>query len=114
QEDYIRSRTDLSEEVRQFALDLLYSDSEARVRINTGGAGAALEHEETEPPDLPGYRIISQLGRGGMGAVYLAERTTRDFEHKVAIKIIKPGVLLDTLVERFRRERQILARLNHP
>ena len=49
-----------------------------------------------------------------MGSVWLAERADRDFDHEVAIKVIKPGVLSDSLVERFRRERQILAQLNHP
>ena len=116
QEDFIRSREAIAEEVRDLALEFLHSDRERRLAIHTGGAGEALRDEdgEIEPPELPGYRIVRQLGRGGMGAVFLAERSTRDFEQSVAIKVIKPGVLGDTLVERFRRERQILARLNHP
>ncbi|WP_305097195.1 serine/threonine-protein kinase [Croceibacterium aestuarii] len=116
QKAYIENHTGVTEEIRKFALALLVSENQMRVPINTGGAGEALRDadEEFEPPDLPGYRLVRLLGRGGMGAVFLAERTARDFQQKVAIKVIKPGVLGDTLVDRFRRERQILARLNHP
>src|SRR5690606_28495446 len=73
-----------------------------------------LDDEDAVPLELPGSRIGRQLGRGGMGAGWLAERDGAGFEHRVAIKVIKPGVLVEALVERFRRERQILARLNHP
>ncbi len=115
-EAFIASRDNVSSDVRDLALALLRSEEEDRVSIRTGGAGEALKDDDDEivPPDLPGYTIIRQLGRGGMGAVFLAERATRDFEQKVAIKVIKPGVLGDALVDRFRRERQILASLNHP
>jgi len=111
---YIESRTDLPEEVRRQALALLHSDRDEPASIQTGGAGQALTDDDAPPPGLPGYRIVRQLGRGGMGAVWLAERDGAGFEHKVAIKFIKPGVLIEALVDRFRRERQILARLNHP
>lgn len=60
------------------------------------------------------YRLINEIGRGGMGTVYLAERADDEFEHRVAIKILKRGLDTDEIVGRFRRERQIVARLNHP
>ncbi|HEX5689322.1 MAG TPA: serine/threonine-protein kinase, partial [Roseiflexaceae bacterium] len=60
------------------------------------------------------YRVGRQLGRGGMGAVYLAERDDDEFEQRVAIKLIKRGMDSDEIVQRFRQERQILAQLNHP
>ncbi|HRI03759.1 MAG TPA: serine/threonine-protein kinase [Pyrinomonadaceae bacterium] len=60
------------------------------------------------------YRIIRELGFGGMGAVFLAERTDGEFEQKVAIKVIRQTIAESHMVERFRRERQILASLNHP
>ncbi len=63
---------------------------------------------------IGGYKIVSELGRGGMGAVYLAERADGEFEQTVAIKIIKRGMDTDEIVSRFRYERQILARLHHP
>src|SRR3546814_16922523 len=49
-----------------------------------------------------------------MGAVYKGERGGGDFHHIVAIKLIKPGLLSETLVERFQHERQALADLGHP
>ncbi len=60
------------------------------------------------------YKIISEIGRGGMGAVYLAERDDQEFVKRVAIKLIKRGMDTDFVVQRFRNERQILANLDHP
>jgi serine/threonine-protein kinase len=63
---------------------------------------------------VAGYRLIGRLGRGGMATVYLAERIDGRFEHRVAIKIMRPGAAADALARRFRDEQQILASLNHP
>ena len=63
---------------------------------------------------LGAYRIIKEIGRGGMGAVYLAERADGEFERHVAIKALKRGTDTEEVLRRFRAERQILARLNHP
>jgi eukaryotic-like serine/threonine-protein kinase len=60
------------------------------------------------------YAIIRELGRGGMGAVYLAERADGAFQKQVAIKILKRGTDTDEVLRRFRVERQILGRLTHP
>jgi eukaryotic-like serine/threonine-protein kinase len=60
------------------------------------------------------YKIISEIGRGGMGAVYLAERDDAHFTRRVALKLIKRGMDTDFVVQRFRNERQILASLDHP
>ena len=60
------------------------------------------------------YRLVRLLGRGGMGAVYLAERADGQVEQRVAIKFVRPGADLPALRERFLRERRILASLNHP
>lgn len=59
------------------------------------------------------YTVLEQLGEGGMGAVYLAERTDAQFEKKVAIKLIRPGPGSVALLDRFYKERQILAGLEH-
>jgi eukaryotic-like serine/threonine-protein kinase len=85
-------------------------------RIAALQTGSALDqlNEEIVPQNIGAYRIIGDLGRGGMGAVYLAERLAGDFDHQVAIKVIKTGLFSQTLIERFRRERQTLAQLNHP
>lgn len=58
------------------------------------------------------YRIVREIGRGGMGAVFLATR--EDFKKRVALKIIKRGMDTDDIVRRFERERKVLAALNHP
>jgi len=60
------------------------------------------------------YRIIEPIGRGGMGAVFLAERADGGFEQQVALKIIRGGVASGQIVRRFESERQILAGLHHP
>ncbi|HEX8748379.1 MAG TPA: protein kinase [Pyrinomonadaceae bacterium] len=60
------------------------------------------------------YKVVSQIGRGGMGAVYLAERDDNTFQRRVAIKLIKRGMDTDFILRRFRHERQILAALDHP
>lgn len=60
------------------------------------------------------YRLTEELGRGGMGMVFLAERADGEFKQKVAVKLIKRGMDSDFIIRRFRHERQILAALNHP
>lgn len=60
------------------------------------------------------YVLVEELGRGGMGVVYRAERVDGEFEQTVAIKLIKRGMDTDVVLKRFRRERQITAALNHP
>lgn len=60
------------------------------------------------------YKLLWELGRGGMGTVYLAERDDEEYHTKVAIKLVRPGMDTDIILHRFRRERQILAHLQHP
>lgn len=63
---------------------------------------------------LGAYRIVKEIGRGGMGSVYLATRADDEFQKRVAIKLIKRGMDTDFIIKRFRNERQILASLDHP
>jgi len=60
------------------------------------------------------YVVVRELGRGGMGAVYVAQRADGQFEKRVAIKVLKRGTDTDEVLRRFRIERQILANLEHP
>lgn len=60
------------------------------------------------------YQIIREIGRGGMGTVYLAERADDQYRKQVAIKLIKRGMDTDAILHRFMMERQILANLEHP
>jgi hypothetical protein len=85
-------------------------------RLAALSTGAALDHAEEEPVParIGAYRITGLIGRGGMGAVYRGERDLGDFSHVVAIKVVRSGLLSESLIERFGRERAILARLHHP
>ena len=60
------------------------------------------------------YRILREIGRGGMGAVYLAERADDEYQKRVALKLIKRGMDTDSVLRHFRKERQILAGFDHP
>jgi len=60
------------------------------------------------------YRLISELGHGGMGVVYRAQRIGGVSGHFVALKVVKRGMDTDEILGRFRREREILAHLKHP
>ena len=66
------------------------------------------------PARVGPYRLVRELGRGGMGAVFLAERDDDEYRAKVAVKLVRPGMDTEFILSRFRRERQTLARLQHP
>ena len=70
--------------------------------------------EAAEPERRIGpYRLLRELGHGGMGTVYLAGRADDEYHKRVAIKVIR-GLDSVAIVQHFRRERQILAALEHP
>jgi len=73
----------------------------------------AIESQNVEER-VGNYRLLRKIGSGGMGSVYLAERDDDEFRKQVAIKFIRGGALRENAIKRFRRERQILARLEHP
>src|SRR5690606_38376547 len=60
------------------------------------------------------YRIEGEAGRGGMGVVYRATRADGAFRKTVALKLVKRGMDTDEVLARFRREREVLAGLDHP
>jgi eukaryotic-like serine/threonine-protein kinase len=82
-----------------------------RARLPMPGAAAepALEGRR-----LGAYQLVREIGRGGMGAVYLAERADGQFEKQVALKLLPLGLGVGTARERFLAERHILAQLEHP
>ena len=82
-----------------FSADFFDGESPAE-----GRAGQAVGH----------YRIIRKIGRGGMGTVFLAERADGEFKQEVALKVVRRSLTGPELARRFRREREILAPLNHP
>ena len=75
---------------------------------------AARDQEESLPASIGPYAVQRQIGVGGMGAVYLASRADQHYSKLVAIKVIRPGMEQDRIIQRFRRERQIVASLDHP
>src|SRR5687768_18281520 len=90
--------------------DPLYGDTQL-------SALEAFAFEEEDPligRRLGAYRIEREIGRGGMGAVYEAVRVDNEFVLRVAIKLVKRGMDTDFVLRRFRKERQILAALDHP
>ena len=60
------------------------------------------------------YLVTGELGRGGMGVVYLAQRDDGQFQQRVALKVLPHGLESDLAIRRFLEERQILASLAHP
>jgi len=60
------------------------------------------------------YRLVREIGQGGMGTVYLAERADGAYEQQVAVKFVRQGGPREELLRRLRHERQILAYLKHP
>ncbi|MEN7535681.1 serine/threonine-protein kinase [Aurantiacibacter flavus] len=102
-------------EVRDGTLALLarHADSESALKTGLPGALGAMDSAVDPPQRLGAYRIERRIARGGMGEVFLGARDAGDFERRVAIKIIRPGILSPDVIERFNRERQILATLEH-
>ena len=104
----------------------LRSEVESLLRADVAGGSdiaAAIESEvsallDDETP-LAGtrmgpYRLLKEIGRGGMGAVYLGERDDELYRKLVAVKVVKRGMDSKEVLARFRHERQILAGLEHP
>ena len=98
---------DLADEVGSF----LRAHDQAGSFIE-GPAGAPTD--AMPAPEIDRYRIVGELDRGGMGVVYLAVRDDGVYRQTVAIKVLRHGLGSAGLVARFRAERQILARLEHP
>lgn len=108
---WLACNTEGEGDLRRRVTQLAGAHGEGSVR--TGGAARTLD--DIPPPERVGaYRITGLIGSGGMGSVYAAERDKGDFEHEVAIKLIRPSLLSNGLIERFARERQVLAKLSHP
>jgi len=77
--------------------------------LDEGATGEPLEGQRVGV-----WRLLREIGRGGMGVVYHAERADGQFEQRAAVKVLKRGLDTDEIHARFLRERQILARLQHP
>ena len=101
-------------ELRREVEVLLAYEDKAEALLNTVVSPGASIREEPAPPQAIGqYRILRELGHGGMGVVYLGERADGQYRKQVAIKLITAGRSDVRTERRFRRERQILAQLEH-
>lgn len=72
------------------------------------------DHDLADGSQIGAYKVLKRLGSGGMGIVYLAVQVGDEFQREVAIKVLPPGIDREDADRRFRREMEILARLNHP
>jgi serine/threonine protein kinase len=90
----------------------------ARLQARVYSAAAAVMSDHDDAASHAGervgaYRLVKEIGRGGMGTVYLAERDDETYTARAAIKFVRGRLALPELERRFRAERQILADLNH-
>jgi serine/threonine protein kinase/Tfp pilus assembly protein PilF len=110
------------EELRREVEKLIAQDEESESLMNRPlmeesgvyNLATSIEKDPMLGRQIGVYRIEKEIGRGGMGAVYLANRADGSFRQQVAIKLIKRGMDTDFILRRFRQERQILATLSHP
>ena len=108
------------EELRRELSSLLESDRRAREGFVQDQVKAGLvgfyerEGRAREPQRAGPYRLVREIGKGGMGTVYLGQRDDQEYHIDVAVKLVTPGMDTGFVLQRFRRERQILASLDHP
>ncbi len=104
--------------VRKEVVSLLHAHDNAQRFLH----GSALEQQPNRTlfadpwlgQTIGRYRVLERIATGGMGSVYLAERSDHAFDKRVAIKVIRRGMDSEDILARFRHERQLLANLEHP
>lgn len=100
--------------VRRTVEEMIASESVIDDALERGAFGAFGADSSKLPAAIGEYRVVGEIGRGGMGVVYEAVRESRDTKRRVAIKVIKRGMDTDAIISRFRHEQRILASLEHP
>ncbi len=116
--EFLRDKCDGNEELFDEVVSLLAASAEADNLIENNAVDLASkvgidEHNYAEQ-HFGNYKILREIGSGGMGTVFLAERDDGEFSMRVALKIVRQSVADREVISRFKRERQILANLNHP
>ena len=119
QEAFLAAACAGDEELRRLVEQLLAADARGHSFLERPAADSAALADEEEAVELAGqrlgaYRLLSRIGRGGMGDVYLAKRDDDQFDRRVAVKVLRPGLLGTEAQARFHIERRILAQLEHP
>src|SRR6266849_4104147 len=115
-EGYVAEASGSDAELRQQVAHLLEVHREAGSFLEAPAPvlAATLEEASTERPGtlIGPYKLLQQIGEGGMGAVFMAEQT-RPVQRKVALKLIKPGMDSGQVIAAFEPERQALAMMDH-
>ena len=118
---YLRVLCARDEDLRHEVESLLRSHEQSDEFLETPAAQLSqIISQQEDISDYPhGYRIgpyefDRRIGRGGMGAVWLATRFDKEYKKQVAIKMVKRGMNSQEILRRFRTERQVLANLDHP
>ncbi len=94
---------------------LLHAHRESHPLLDAGPAADTLDVPAGAParPQIGRYKLLQEIGEGGMGVVYMAEQR-EPVRRRVALKIVKPGMDTRAVVARFEAERQALAMMDHP
>jgi serine/threonine protein kinase len=115
--EFLRTECKDDAETRAEVESLLAADEYSEALIESAvqfEATSLLDDQVLIGERLGLYRIVREIGRGGMGSVYLATRDDQEYQKEVALKIVKRGMDTEEVLRRFRYERQILAHLEHP
>ncbi len=118
-EQFLRANLAGEERLLGAALAALRADEESKLPLRSELLGVLREAPSADSGDelarLCGpFRLLQRIGAGGMGEVFLAERAAGDFSQRVAVKLLPATLRGRELRQRLERERQILARLEHP
>jgi eukaryotic-like serine/threonine-protein kinase len=112
--DFIETPPHVSQITRLVERTVTLNDESVAHLLSQGQAPSGLAANQMIGRQIGAYKIERELGRGGMGEVYLAWRADNEFRKQVAIKLVRRGVGSEFVLRRFRRERQILASFDHP
>jgi len=91
-----------------------FSSAAAPARVRADRGKRIRYTEDLSGEQIGPYELIKRVGKGGMGTVYAARRADQEFRKLVAVKLVKPDMESDEILQRFKHERQVLASLDHP
>lgn len=113
-DEFLRRACGQDEKLRSEIESLLGRYDSAFLESPPGTEFLPISSEAMIGRQLGAYRIVREIGHGGMAVVFLAERADQEYRKSVAVKMVKLGVESKEILSRFRNERQTLAALDHP